>query len=423
MDMNAKPALSRERFDLRPYQRLRDGTWLDRRRVVAYGRILFCLECLATLVIILGTYGLIVPLDQPVSTDFLSFFSAGYLADHGTPALIYDQASHRLAEQTVFGDPNVSDSYWFFYPPTFVTFCAVLASMPYLPAFFAWIGLTAAAYVLALRLIVKDWALILAFLSFPAVFITAGIGQNSFLTAAIFGAATYLIDRRPLTAGVLLGALCYKPHFLLLVPVALIAGRRWSALGAFAATVGGLIGLSLLLFGWQTWEAFFDLTKAITTTFETGRVGYAGLVSPFGAVRLLGGTIPLAYGIQGLIAMAAATLTAFVWWHGLSLPIRAMTLVATTLCSVPVILFYDLLPMTVVIAWLMVDARKTGYLPWEKTTLAIVWLIPMLSRSAGIAFGVPLGPVATIGLLIFVTMRAASEYSRRDPKGGLVPAL
>ena len=55
------------------------------------------------------------------------------------------------------------------------------------------------------------------------------------------------------------------------------------------------------------------------------------------------------------------------------------------------------------------------YLAVAAVIALFVWLVPMLSRSAGIAYGVPLGPFATIGLLIFVTMRAASEYSRRDP--------
>ncbi|HLZ66971.1 MAG TPA: glycosyltransferase family 87 protein [Aliidongia sp.] len=392
---------------------LRSGAWLNRERVIAYGRLLFGLETVALIVIALGTYGVFVPLDAPTSTDFLSFFSAGYLADQGHAALIYDQHSHQLAEQAVFGDPKIPYSYWFFYPPTFVTYCALAALLPYLPSFYAWVGLTAAAYVLVLRKLLQDWPLVLAFCSFPAVFITAGIGQNAFLTTAIFGAATLLIDRRPLTAGAILGALCYKPHFLLIAPIALIAGRRWRALGGFAAAVAGCSGLSVLLFGWETWAAFLHLATTVTATFETGKVGFAGLISLFGAVRMLGGDISLAYGVQALAATAAGLLTAFAWWHDLSLPVRAMTLIAATLFSVPVILFYDLLPMTIALGWLVRDARKTGFLPWEKAALGVAWLIPMVSRGAGISAEIPLGPVATMTLLAFVTIRVAMDYSAK----------
>ena len=418
--MKAHPVAAKTDFPALLFNQLRSGAWLGRERVIAYGRLLLILELVALVVIALGTYGVFVPLDQPVSTDFLSFFSSGYLADQGHPALIYDQPSHRLAEQTVFGDPNVLYAYWFFYPPTFVLYCALMALLPYLVSFFAWIAVTATAYALTLRAILRDGKLLVAFLSFPSALITAGIGQNSFLTTAIFGTATYLIDRRPMTAGAILGALCYKPHFLLIAPVALIAGRHWRALGAMAASVAFFTGLSLLLFGWQTWEAFFLLTRTVTSTFETGKVGFSGLISLFGAVRMLGGGVLLAYGVQALAALAAAVLTAVVWAKDLSLPVRAMTLIAATLFSVPVILFYDLLPVTVAVAWLLHDARRTGFLPWEKTTLAIAWLIPMMSRSAGLAANIPLGPLATAGLLVFVTIRARLNYLEKTrPAGNL----
>jgi hypothetical protein len=391
---------------------LRTGTWLNRGRLLAYGRLLLILELVALVVIALGTHGLLVPLDEPTSTDFISFYSAGYLADHGTPALAYDQTAHRLAEQTVFGDPHLPYAYWFFYPPTFLLYCAALASLPYLASFAAWILATGSLYVLALRSILRDRALVIAFLSFPSAAIAAGIGQNSFATAAIFAAATSLVDRLPVLAGAILGVLCYKPHFLLIAPVALLAGRRWRALGAMAAMVAFCTCLTLLLFGWETWDAFLHLTRTATATFETGKVGFAGLVSLFGAVRMLDGPVPLAYGIQGLAALAAAALAAFAWYRDLSLPVRAMTLVAGSLFAAPIILFYDLLPMTVAIAWLARDARKTGFLPWEKAILAVLWLVPIASRSAGIALAIPLGPVATIGLMLLVWRRTALEAAK-----------
>jgi hypothetical protein len=391
---------------------LRAGIWLTRERVLAYGRLLLVLEVVAAVIIAMGTYGLLAPLDQPPSTDFLSFYSAGYLVDQGTPALAYDQAAHRLAEQTVFGDSRVPYAYWFFYPPTFLLYCALLACLPYLPAFAAWILATGSLYILALRSILRDRAMLIAFLSFPSAIITAGIGQNSFGTAAIFAAGTLLVDRQPILAGTILGMLCYKPHFLLIAPIALLAGRRWPALGAFAVTVAACTGLTLLLFGWETWDAFLHLTRTATQTFETGKVGFAGLVSLFGAVRIVGGSVPLAYGVQGLAAVAAAALAAFAWHRDLSLPVRAMTLIAGSLFAAPIILFYDLLPMTVAIAWLAQDARRTGFLPWEKVALALIWLVPMASRSAGLAGAIPLGPVATIGLLLLVWRRTALDAAR-----------
>src|SRR6202007_3224914 len=97
---------------------------------------------------------------------------------------------------------------------------------------------------------------VIAILAFPAVWWNFGLGQNAFLTAALFGAATLLVDRRPILAGLLFGALCYKPHFGLLVPLALAAGGRWRCFAAAAASAGGLVLASLMVFGSSTWEAF-----------------------------------------------------------------------------------------------------------------------------------------------------------------------
>ena len=92
-------------------------------------------------------------------------------------------------------------------------------------------------------------------MAFPAVWWTIGEGQNAFPTAALPGLFTLLIDARPVRAGVLLGALCYEPHFGLLAPVALLAGRRWAALAGATGAVAVLVGASVLAFGWLLRQA------------------------------------------------------------------------------------------------------------------------------------------------------------------------
>src|SRR5216683_8135079 len=115
----------------------------------------------------------------------------------------------------------------------------VLALLPYLAAFVTFQIVTLAFYIAVVQRIlrVSGWTWCIPLLAFPSVFWAVGLGQNAFLTAALFGLGTLLIDDRPMLAGVAFGLLCYKPHFGLLVPVALFAGRRWSAFLAAAATV------------------------------------------------------------------------------------------------------------------------------------------------------------------------------------------
>jgi hypothetical protein len=401
----APPSAARDR---------RRGDWLTRARVIAWGRTLLIVEIVALIVIAAGTYGAYVHLDEPSSTDFISFFAAGRLADVGTPWLAYDPAAHRAMERAIFGDPHLPYAYFFFYPPTYLVVCAALALIPSYLAAFALSGIaTGALFVAALYRIVRDRRLVVAFLSFPAVLITVGIGQNSLLTAGLIGFGTYLVDRKPVAAGLLWGALIYKPHLAMMMPIALLAGRNWRAFIAMAASAAAIAAISLLWFGAGTWQAFFTEAQSAASSFTTGRVGFAGLVSLFGAARLLGAG-PLAADIlQGVVALAAAAFVALVWARGQSLEVRALALIAAGLIAPPVILFYDLLPAAIAIAWLTLDARRTGYLPWEKYLLGIIWIVPIVSRGVGIAWGVPLGPIATVALIGLAWARARNEWRRR----------
>ena len=150
--------------------------------------------------------------------------------------------------------------------------------------------MTLAIFLLAMRAVLeaRGWRWVIPVLAFPAVFWNIGLGQNAFLTATLFAGFTLLLDRRPVTAGLLLGALCYKPHFGLLAPIALAAGRRWHAFFAAAAGVAALIGLSVLAFGWDTWQAYFHAFAASDGVYTSGRIQFAGMVTPLGGMLLLG---------------------------------------------------------------------------------------------------------------------------------------
>ena len=227
------------------------------RRPFVYCAILLAIEVGCFLFLVAGTHGLIVPLDAPTSTDFVSFYAAGSLADAGTPELAYNQMAHHAAEEQATA-PGVEYRF-FYYPSVYLLLCTLLARLPYLVAFLGFEAVTLAVYLIVMSRILGEhtFTALVPVLAFPAVFWTLGLGQNAFLTAALFGAATLCIDRRPITAGLLFGALCYKPHFGLLVPVALAAGGHWRAFAAAFAAAAALCSFSLMLFGWPTWSDFF----------------------------------------------------------------------------------------------------------------------------------------------------------------------
>jgi alpha-1,2-mannosyltransferase len=377
---------------------LRDSRWLTRERVRAYAIIVLAVEVLALLVLAARTYDVFLPIDPPTSLDFMSFYAAGDLTDQGTPALAYNEKIHEQTEKQIYGDPRIP-YFGFYYPPVYELLCAALAVPPLTISYLIFVLVTGAAYFFVLRGTIRDPVLIAALASFPAAFLTVALGQNSFLTTALMGGALLVLDRRPILAGILFGAMCYKPHFLLLVPVALIAGRYWATLIAAAVTGTLLTGLSLLLLGWETWRAFLTTTLLAQSVFESGRVGFYHLVSLFGAVRLIGGGTTLAMSVQAIVLAGAAVAVAIVWHRRPDPGVRAATLIAATLVALPVILFYDLLPATLAMAWLIHDARRHGYFPWEKTILCAMWPVALLCRGIGEKTHVPIGWLLTFGLL------------------------
>lgn len=374
---------------------------------------LLALEIAVFLFLIAGTHGWIVPLERATTTDFASFYAAGKLAAAGTPALAYDQAAHHAMEQAVTA-PGIE--YQFFnYPPVYLLLCAVLAQLPYLAAFVLFIAATFAFYLAVARRILGDRspAAIVVLLSFPMVFWTMGLGQNAFLTAALFGLATVLLESRPIAAGILFGLLCYKPHFGVLVPIALAAGGYWRSFLAAGCSAAALVLISLALFGWETWQAFFVTAGAAHAVYESGRILFAGFANPFGAVRLLGGPVALAYAVQGLASLAAAALVLIVWRYRLSLPLRAAGLAAASLVAAPVAIFYDLMLGTIAVCWLMRD-ESPALTPAEKTFFAAITVLLLDVRHLGESWHLPVAATATLGLFAIVTARAFRELAQQD---------
>jgi hypothetical protein len=381
----------------------RIGGLLEGRRLTVYCAMLLVGEIVVTAFYVTGTYGLIVPLDRPTSTDFVSFYGAGTLVNSGTPELVYDRAAHHAAEQSAT-EPGIEYNY-FYYPPVFLLLCAALARLPYLISFFVFEIATLGLFLWAATRIVGDWrwTSLLPIVVFPAVFWNFGYGQNAFLTAALFGAGTLLLERRPVISGLLFGALCYKPQFGLLIPIALAAGQHWRTFAAAAGSTALLVLLSLLLFGGVTWHSFFAAAIASSATYEHG-VKLAAFVNPFGAVLKLGGTAGLAYAVQACAIVIAAILVAASWARKLDLGLRAAMLAALSIVVAPVALFYDLMLAVVAALWLYRSENR--FSPTERTLLALLVIACFDPVKVVDTTGLPIGPCAMFGLVALVSVRA-----------------
>ena len=261
--------------------------------------------------------------------------------------------------------------------------------------------------MLVRRVLPADRDALIAAVGAPVVLICLGHGQNAFLTASLLGGGMMLLDRRPWIAGMLLGALVYKPQFAVLIPVLLLVRGEGRAFLAAGLTVAALCLVTLALWGWPVWQAFLEslpLTRHVV--IEAGATGWHKIQSPFATIRQWGGPIPLAYGVQALVTALAVGAAALVARRG-AMPLRAAAALSAALLCTPYVLDYDHVLLGVAIAFLFADMQARGVLRWEPSWLAFAWLAPLFGRAASQWAHLPVNLIAAIALLALAARRAA----------------
>ncbi len=384
----------------RMIESLRNGLWLTRERMRLVSAILLVFYALSTGFLFATSDGRLDRFDRPLGTDFSGVWTAGVSVLEGHPESPFDPQSHAAKQRSLFGDPDA-----FFpwsYPPFFLALAAALALLPYALALIAWQGATLALYLGLVRRILPGRDALLLAAAFPAVFINIGHGQNGFLSAALLGGGLVLLDRRPWVAGVLIGLLAYKPQFGLLIPIALIAGFYWRTIVAAALTVVAMSLATFEAFGWSTWQAFFDcLDFSRRVNIEGGATGWEKIQTVFAAVRMWGGSVELAYAVQTVSAASCAAALLVIWGGRADWRLRGAALMVAALLATPYALDYDMMLLGPAIAMVASYGMQRGFLPWEKSILAITWIVPILARNIA---GVTLVPVGLLSMLAFAAL-------------------
>jgi hypothetical protein len=397
-------------------ERFAAGTWLT-RTTLRVGATL-ALACAAALVLSAllgrtGPYGTLDASGRPLGTDFTLLWSAGRMVAEGRAAEVYDWTLHGRAQKLAHGTDAVAFFGWH-YPPFFLLVAAALAPMSYLVSLAVWQGATlAAALGVVWRILPRPDTLLVA-LACPAVLVCVAHGHNAFLTAALFGGGLLLLERRPLVAGLLFGCLAYKPQFGIILPLALAAGGYWRTILSAGASVAVLALTTLLVFGPEVWTAFLattDLTRTIV--LENGGTGWYKIQSAFSWVRMLGGSVALAYGIQGLVSGAVIAVTAWLWFVRAPFRLRAACLLIGSLLATPYLLDYDLVLLGPAIAFIVAHGLEHGFRRWEVSALAFAWLVPVATRALAFFGHVP-GGLLAMGVLFVLT---AGRAMREAPGG------
>ena len=347
------------------------------------------------------------PGKKSLAPDFVLPWAASSLALSGHPQDVYVQDKQWLAEKAAAHNPDLGYTNWP-YPPTYLVVALPTSLIPYRWSLLIWLTATLTAYCLVIWAIVPDPDALWIALAFPGTALNALAGQNGFLTTALFGAGLLLLRKKPLRAGVMFGLLTFKPQLGLLVPLVLIATRRWRAIAAAAFTAIAFAAVSLMMFGVQTWAAFLKSLQGSSRQLNIGQMGWGKIQSVYGGLRLLGFGSGPAYSVQLIAALVCATIAVIVWRaRRVPFAIKAAVLVTAGLLSTPYVVDYDFVLLALPIAWMARDGAQNGFLPWEKPVLLMTWLLPLFARWLALTASIPLAPLVIAILLACIARRAA----------------
>lgn len=339
---------------------------------------------------------------KPIFPDFVAFWSASFLALSQKPVEVYHFPHLRQIILSVIG---IEYQVPWVYPPSFLLMVLPLALLPYLASAAVWLGATMTGYLLVIYCIAPHPSTLLLALAFPGTFQNFFQGQNGFLSATFLGLGLLLLDRRPFVGGLTLGLLSFKPQFMVLIPLALAAGKRWQALAGVIAGAAGLAVISGLVLGFDTWTAFWNNLYSARRVLEQGYVPWFKMPTTFVAVNMLGGGLRLAQVLQVIVAGLAAAAVLLLWAWDAPLPIRGASLCLGILLASPYAYDYDLAILALPIAWLAWDGVNKGWRQGEQTILVLAWLTPLFAPFIAQLTKLQLGPLVFLAFLFLLLLR------------------
>ncbi len=314
------------------------------------------------------------------ASDFSHYWVAARLAGSGDPTAVYDFSRLQAFGQAVAG---IKVEIPWFNTPTFLMLFLPFSWVPFQAALFVWILSTLAGYLLVMRRLAPHPQFTWLALAFPSTLLNINYGQNGFLSVIFLGGGLVLLERAPLAAGILFGLMTYKPHFAVLIPIALAAGRRWQALAAMLVTSAGLMGASALLFGIDVWGTFFQKTTVMLGGLTGGQISAVNVLplwkmpTVFSVMKGLGAATLTAAVIQAILGLVIVALVAWVWHSQASPAISAAVLVLGTFLVTPYAFVYDNILIAIALACLGWEGYTRGWVAGEKICLALAWMAPI----------------------------------------------
>lgn len=326
--------------------------------------------------------------DERYGGDFVVYWSAARLAEQGRPEDVYDVRELWAEEKRLV--PN-SEAFPWHYPPQFLLVLRPFAALPYWAALATWTILGLGALGMAVYATgARGWAT--PAVSLLAVGVNVAFGQNGMFTGAILGGGLALLDSRPGVAGALLGLLTYKPHFAPIIFILLLATRRWAALSGAVLSAVCLAGLSLAIFGLDTWHAYIDdLRVAADVLYEPG--AWEKMPSLTATLMLLDVPRPATQVAQVIWSLVVVAVVAQVWRSETATPVRNAAALAGVFAASPYVFVYDLVALAPAYGWFVLVLGRGKLGTADIALLAGCAVLPIAGWALAALTSIQLGPL------------------------------
>jgi hypothetical protein len=287
------------------------------------------------------------PQGIPLGADYVVFYAAGTLA-RTNPEALFDPQALQEAQAAAIGRAELEGYHAWVYPTFVAAAYAPLTLLPYVASYvtytllLVWLAWVASGRLVVLAPSLAPWretTFLATVLFYPMLRATAG-GQNTAITLALYaGIGAALLRARDRDAGLLLGALAYKPHFALLTALFVVLLRRWKAI-AWSLPVAALwYALGAGVSGWdwpvRWWESVARYRALEADTNGPLLVSLLGVCERiFGAGNSVGLSVGAVLSLQVLVVTARRA--------GDPLPVLWAIGAAAIVLASPHTQFYDL---------------------------------------------------------------------------------
>ncbi|MDX5594045.1 glycosyltransferase family 87 protein [Pseudovibrio sp. SPO723] len=354
--------------------------------------------------------------------DFFAFYEAALLSLRGYVMLVMDFPEFRLTALEYA--PGSHPFYEWVMSPGLLLFLLPFAVVPftfsYILFFLAGIG----ALVTACKERYRSFDTLDFVCLAPASLLCVLYGQPVIFVAALLCAGLRHLPLSPVYAGLLLGVTVIEPFVFGFSLLALAASRNMMALSAAICSAAGVVFLSTVLFGAESWSLYWQ--TAFSTQFSALLQADNPVISM--AVSVTGSLIAMALNkesvvlVQSLVTVLAACVVVWLFWRERDREARDLVFVICIVLANPFTYVWDLALVTPLLYFYAV--RHEVFAPsdydspvFEPIALTALYLLPF-AAIALTSHLVPIAPLVLVVAVFFVIPRLVAPVEEAGQRSG-----